>query len=162
MCCSCDDVRAAAPRPLVDVGDLQGNGNERTQHHLQSTLHQHDPTDAKSDKGQTLQRLLRFMQSCLPHTSKRAHSRPHPPHLSLSVVSLWVLLETLRIHADGGAHPATAAAQTKHESGCVAEDDPQTLERDGVIISCPGGQFFRFFYDWNVMTVVSLCVLCRI
>lgn len=33
--CSCDDVRAAASRPLMDVGDLQGNGNERTQHHLQ-------------------------------------------------------------------------------------------------------------------------------
>lgn len=33
--CSCDDVGAAASCPLVDVGDLQGDGDERTQHHLQ-------------------------------------------------------------------------------------------------------------------------------
>lgn len=31
---SCDDVRAAASRPFVDVGDFQCDGNERTQHHL--------------------------------------------------------------------------------------------------------------------------------
>lgn len=37
--CSCDDVRATASHPLVDVGDLQGDGNERTQHHLQRGTH---------------------------------------------------------------------------------------------------------------------------
>lgn len=37
--CSCDDVGAAAPRPLVDVGDLQSDGDERTQHHLQRGTH---------------------------------------------------------------------------------------------------------------------------
>lgn len=34
--CSCDDVGAAASRPLVDAGDLQGDGDERTQHHLEN------------------------------------------------------------------------------------------------------------------------------
>lgn len=35
LVCSCDDVRAPASRPLVDAGDLQGDGDEGTQHHLQ-------------------------------------------------------------------------------------------------------------------------------
>lgn len=34
--CSCDDVGATASRPLVDAGDLQGDGDERTQHHLRT------------------------------------------------------------------------------------------------------------------------------
>lgn len=32
--CSCDYIWATASCPLVNVRDLQGNGNERTQHHL--------------------------------------------------------------------------------------------------------------------------------
>lgn len=64
------------------------------------------------------------------HITKHTHARSIPPYLCLSVVSLWVLLETLGIYTDGGAHPATTAAHTKHQSGCIAEDDPQTLERD--------------------------------
>lgn len=35
--CSCDDVGAAAPRPLVDPRDLEGDGDERTQHHLEKS-----------------------------------------------------------------------------------------------------------------------------
>lgn len=96
--------------------------------------------DAKSDKGQTSQRLFGFKQSRYLekiHITKHTHTRSLPPYLCLSVVSLWVLLETLGIYTDGGAHPATTAAHTKHQSGCIAEDDPQTLERDTVTISCP-------------------------
>lgn len=35
--CSCDDIGATAPRPLVDPGDLEGDGDERTQHHLEKS-----------------------------------------------------------------------------------------------------------------------------
>ena len=38
--CSCDDVRTTAPSPLMDVGDLQSDGDERTEHHLQRGTYQ--------------------------------------------------------------------------------------------------------------------------
>lgn len=71
--------------------------------------------------------------SCDCLVSKRPcrHTTPHPPppHLCLPVVPLRVPLETLGVYTDGGSHPATTAAHAKHETGCIAEDDPQTLER---------------------------------
>lgn len=33
--CSCDDVRSAAPRSLVDPRDFEGDGYERTEHNLE-------------------------------------------------------------------------------------------------------------------------------
>lgn len=95
-------------------------------------------------------------------TSPNAHTRPHPPYLCLSVVSLWVLLETLGIYTDGGAHPATTAAHTKHESGCIAEDDPQTLKGTESLFHVQSDRFLFSFYIWNVMFLVSLCVFYRI
>lgn len=48
-------------------------------------------------------------------------------YLSLSVVSLNVSLKALGVNADGGAHPSTAAAHPKHQTGRVCESDLQTL-----------------------------------
>lgn len=127
LCCSCDDVRATPSRPLVDVGDLQGNGNERAQHHLQWTLHQQfihlwDVMDIVWVWRAKVHSSVFFLAKDAHHLGD---TQPHPPYLCLSVVSLGVPFETLGIYTDGGTHPTTTTAtHTKHETGCIAENDP--------------------------------------
>lgn len=124
-----------------------------------------DGLDAKSDKGQTLRRLFRFKQSRyleMMHIPKRTHPIPSSLPVSLCCVSLGPSRNSRHIY--GWWRPSRhhcRSYETRVGLHCWRwSSNPR--KRYSYYFMSRLTILYLFFYYWNVINTVSLCVFYKI